>query len=215
MKTRIQTIAAVMAGLAAVAVLLDLTEPKAIRAAVATLVTVANTPNVNVVNAPLPVSGTVAVSGGNVSVTDGTDAAGHPVLFTDGSAPRNSFFGDGSCSSFSSEGCTTALYTAPANDIAVIQSYSGRCQLTTSGDQLYDAGLMQPSSGAASYGALVPVVQVPGELGPYGVQSFNGITTFYLQPGETVNGVADAALENGGGSNGVCTFTVFGYLVPR
>lgn len=210
-KTQILAVAVV--GLAGAALWLEISEPKAIHAAVATLVNVVNTPNVAVTSMPA-----VQLNGGtSVSVTDGTDAAGHPVLFTGGSEPRNSFTATGYCSTFGNFGCHAALYTAPANDIAVVQSFSGQCQLTSTGDGLYDATLLTPETLKGYFATLTPPVQVP--VGPYLVPmtavSFNGNTTYYLQPGQELLATADAVQELSGTSTGNCEFMVFGYLVPQ
>lgn len=203
-----RTIAIAVVALAGAGVVLELTAPKAMHAAVTTLVAVVNTPNVNVANTP-----NVAVSG-SVAVANGTDAAGRPVVVTDGNAPRNSFSATGSCNLAVLTGCTaSALYTVPAGEVAVVQSFSGLCALNVTGDQVYEVSLVQESTQNQVFAAVGAPVQVSHLFGPtYTLQTFHQNTTLYVPAGASVDGRADSALQFSGGGTGTCSFWMSGYL---
>ena len=186
-------------------------------------VAVTNTPGVTIANT-VPVTGTVAISslpalavGGTVNVTNATDAKGNPVLVTDSDAARNGFFATSTCQFPSGMAdCGLALYTVPANQIAVPQTISGFCQ--------FDAG--SPSE-KLSYVALnigggflappnlfvSPSAQIPGLFG-LPTQIFReNITGYYLAPGTVINFFALTSQPDSG--LGVCQVTLGGYLVHQ
>jgi len=210
--------------------------PKVAHAVVSTLVTVVNTPNVNIANTPVPVSGnvnatingtpSVNVSGmpavnvasvsGNVPVANPLDGSGNPIpLVTQEDAARSAFDVEGSCSFSAGNTCVVSpLFNVPANDVAVIQNFSGRCAIE-SGTSVAEVIMALTGSLGVS-----EAVAVPGPGIPFGTQlrtTFAGETPDYAFGGSsgTSIGVVVASSTNETGGADVCYIKLAGYLVAQ
>lgn len=224
---KLRVLAAGIAGAAAVALVFELAEPKSVQAAVATLVDVANVPNVNVANTPnvnvantVPVTGAVSINSlpaiqlsGPVNVANATDSRGGPVLLVQKDGPRNSFEAYGTCT-FGTSGCgSDAIYTVPAGEIAVVQSYSGTCTLAVGGDQINAVSLSHTGAPAPVDAFVVPGPPIFG--GGITSQNFRASLTGVYIPGDGSVMPRAVSVLNEAGNNSVCQFVVSGYLVHQ
>lgn len=185
-------------------------------------VAVTNTPGVTVANT-VPVTGTVAISsmpavslGGSINVANATDAKGNPVLVTDSDAARNGFFASNSCNFPSGmEDCGVALYTVPANQIAVLQSISGFCQFQAGANEQTTEVVLNMGGGFLNPPNLFlsPSSQVSGLFQlPTNIFREN-ISGYYLSAGTVVNFFAITSQPDSG--LGICQVTLGGYLVHQ
>lgn len=205
-----RVLAVAAAGLAAAAIVLELTAPKAMQAAVTTLVTITNTPNVNIANTP-----SVAVDrlppvelSGTVAVANTSDPQGTPIVLTQDDAARNGFRVGGICT-FSDGVCDAALYHPPLNKIAVVQSFSGACVTSGVLENVPDPlGFLKA---AETY--VVPVTLAVTDQGLKTYAGFRAnLTGAYFPNGTPV--LAEAKMVYTSGS-GTCEFMISGYLVDQ
>jgi len=230
-----------LAGVVVVALAMELAAPKAVRAVVSTLVTVANTSanpvpvagnvavtntvpisgNVNVTNVPaVQLSGTPSVNianplsiGGNVSATVvNTPASPVPTLSAEALNSFTAFL----TQPFSAEGfCTVPLYTVPSGQIAVIQSVGYLTQMDQGTAIDFNSIVDVNSSGSLKWELYLPVGSpVLQTFAPAAVASSGGLTiTAYATAGDQISFDAFTTASETA-STDHCNATISGYTVP-
>jgi hypothetical protein len=192
----VRRIAVGLAGVVVVALAMELAAPKAVHAIVSTLVTVTN----------------------NVPVVNPQNSSGQPTpLITESAAALNSFGAPFSCTfPVGSNHCTYTVGPVPANDIAVIQSFSGLCNLDT-GSSLVGvlATATSPPPGTALF--VVPGAPVNDTTIGQTIQSFGQNITAYV-PGGSSGAPIDVLIASNvpqkSTSDG-CTFAFAGYVIQH
>lgn len=196
----IRRIAVGLAGVFAIALVLQLAAPKAVHAVVSTFVTVTNTVTANVSNP--------------------TDVNGSPVpLATQDAAGRTGFDVSGICGfgvQFNNFCGIQSLYTVPANYIAVLQQVSGIC--TTNTGTVPSDVLLQYTGTSSSTATLM---LLPGTQVPFSATQTKNVYSqriagyaFGGSSGSAINVDVDTATSQGGNPN-VCEFQLAGYLIHQ
>jgi hypothetical protein len=170
--------------------------PKAVHAVVSTLVTVAN----------------------NVSVVNPVNGSGQPTpLITVNGAALSSFGTPFTCTfPAGSNHCTYTVGPVPANDIAVIQSFSGLCNLDT-GTSLVGVLATGGSPTPSTAFFVVPGAPVNDTVVGQTIQSFGQNITAYVLGGSSgtpINVLIASNVPQASSADG-CSFVLSGYVVQQ
>lgn len=212
-----------IAGVAVVALVMEMATPKAARALANLFVTVTNT-SAN----PVPVSGAVTVSGlpavqiasvsGNVPVTNALDRNNNaiPLVVQNPLSAGNAFDVSGFCNfAGNALSCDAQPYTVPDGKIAVIQSVTGSCSLD-SGTGLTSVELSYTAPNGSRVGSF-PSVHATQQFTNFASANFGGSLVNYAAGAPIGLAVIDVDFFTSASqsSGRICSIEIAGYLVNQ